>query len=109
VLTRTLGSGYETDAEFYGHDGSIVLQVEAKASEAQTTRLAAAVERHGSLLELPTSAAKEIEYVVDLEPRVLWIVGPGSLDPPLHVFEVHPTSGVDVGFTKVDGLPLPPG
>ena len=108
VLVRKAGSGYETDAEFYAADGTIVLQIEAKASEQQTTRLAQAVERHGSLLELPTSAAKEIEYVVDLEPRFLWIVGPGSIDSPRHVFEVTPTGGLDVGFSRVHALPSPP-
>lgn len=108
MLVRKAGSGYETDAEFYGPDGRIVLQIEAKASHQQTARLAAAVDRQGSLLELPTSMAKEIEYVVDLEPRVLWIVGPGSVDPPLHVFEVSPTGGLDVGFRQIDGLPSPP-
>ena len=108
VLVRKQGSGYETDAEFYGHDGSIVLQIEAKASPTQTAGLASAIADHRSLTDLPTTMAKEIEYVVDLEPACLWIVGPGSVDPPQHVFRVAPTGGIDVGFTPVAQLPDPP-
>ncbi len=76
--------------------------MEAKASQVQTSRLAAAIEAHGELVGLPESAVKEIEYVLDLCPRFLWIVGPGSVDPPLHVYEVS-VSGINAHFKSIAG------
>ena len=37
----------------------------------------------GRLAELPMGTVKEIEYVLDLAPRFLWVVGPGSVDPTI--------------------------
>jgi hypothetical protein len=107
LLAKRAGVTYETDAEFYGDDGAIYLQIEAKASPAQTARLAAAIEAHGSLQDLPASAAKEIEYVLDLSPRYLWVVGPGSVDPPANVYTVQVT-GLNSMFKPVAALPAPP-
>ena len=104
LITKRKGGGFETDVEFYDADGSIHLQIEAKAGARQTEALARAIEEHGGLLELPTAAAKEIEYVLELAPAHLWIVGPGSVDPARHVYEVV-VSGVNATFTAVDGLP----
>jgi len=102
------GAGYETDAEFYDADGSIHLQIEAKASPRQTAALVQAIERHGLLTELPKSAAKEVEYVLDLSPRHLWIVGPGSLDPPQHVYAVERRGDLNAAFTRVNVFPEAP-
>lgn len=107
LIAKRAGTTYETDAEFYDRDGAIHLQIEAKASPAQTARLAAAIERHGSLAELPTTAAKEIEYVLDVSPRYLWVVGPGSIEPPAHVYEVR-VDGLNAVFEPVPDLPAPP-
>ena len=41
--------------------------------------------RAGSLAELPTGTVKEIEYVLDLTPRFLWVLGPSSVDPATHM------------------------
>lgn len=106
LIAKRAGVSYETDAEFYGGDGAIHLQIEAKASAAQTARLAAAIETHGSLRDLPTSAAKEVEYVLDLSPRYLWVVGPGSIEPPAHVYAVD-VRGLNARFESVADLPAP--
>ena len=73
----------------------------------QTEALASAIERHGALKDLPIDAAKEVEYVLDLAPKYLWVVGPGSLDPAAHVYEVKLTSPTNVTFTPRSGLPDP--
>jgi hypothetical protein len=51
-------------------------------------------------------ALKELEYVLDLAPRYLWIVGPGSVDPPTHVFHVT-VDGQNARFERVGALPGP--
>jgi hypothetical protein len=107
LLAKRQGQSFETDAEFYDTDGSIYLQVEAKASGPQTDQLAAAVAAHGQPAELPARAVKEVEYVLDLRPRFLWIVGPGSIDPAIHVFAVE-VSRNNASFTPVEELPPPP-
>lgn len=109
LIAKRAGGTYETDAEFYDHDGRVYLQIEAKASKEQTEALARAIERHGALTELPRGAAKEVEYVLDVAPTYLWVVGPGSVDPALHVYEVAVTGPSNATFTPHDGLPRPPG
>jgi hypothetical protein len=108
LIAKRAGGNYETDAEFYDRHGSVHLQVEAKASQTQTETLAGAIERHGALTELPRSAAKEVEYVLDLAPKYLWVVGPGSVDPAAHVYAVAVTGRTNATFTRQVGLPPPP-
>lgn len=105
LVSRSHGQSYETDAEFYDESGDVFLQIEAKASLTQTNALAAAIRSHGHLSELPGKLAKEIEYVLDIQPQYLWVVGPGSIDPPAHVFRVS-VEGLNATFTAVDDLPL---
>lgn len=107
LIAKRCGQSYETDAEFYAGDGTVHLQIEAKASRRQTETLAAAIVAHGELQDLPETAAKEIEYVLDLQPRFLWVVGPDSVDPPRHVFAVE-VSGNNAKFTATGRLPEPP-
>jgi hypothetical protein len=104
-IVKRAGQAYETDAEFYDPEGSITLQIEAKASPKQTAALAASVERHGRLADLPPSTAKEIEYVLDLAPQHLWVVGPGSIDPPAHVYRVQMLGNGDAALHLVSELP----
>jgi hypothetical protein len=99
VMVKKAGTSYETDAEFYDGAGRIHLQIEAKASERQTAALAESIEAHGLLADLPSSAAKEIEYVLDLFPRYLWVVGPGSLDPPRFIYSVERRGPLNAAFT----------
>jgi hypothetical protein len=106
LISKRAGQGYETDAEFYDADGHIFLQIEAKASRQQTSRLAGEMARAGSLDELPLGTVKEIEYVLDLAPRYLWVVGPGSLDPASHMFKVT-VDGLNARFDPVDVFPVP--
>jgi hypothetical protein len=69
--------------------------------------LAAAMVVHGKLEDLPISAVKEIECVLDLKPPFLWVVGPDCPNPPSHVFEVT-VSGNDVHFSWRPGCLTPP-
>ncbi len=107
LIAKKAGTAYETDAEFYDGD-QVHLQIEAKASEKQTTALARAFEGHGTIDDLPASAAKEVEYVLDLAPRYLWVVGPGSIDPPRHVYMVELLGPLNAAFNRVESMPPPP-
>ena len=106
LISKRAGQGYETDAEFYDADGHIHLQIEAKASTQQTERLAWEMARAGSLAELPTGTVKEIEYVLDLAPRFLWVLGPTRVDPATHMFKVT-VDGLNARFDPVDEFPRP--
>jgi hypothetical protein len=106
LIAKREGQGYETDAEFYDSDGRIHLQIEAKASTQQTEKLAREMARAASLAELPVGTVKEIEYVLDLAPRFLWVVGPGSVDPATHMFKVT-VDGLNARFDSVDAFPEP--
>jgi hypothetical protein len=108
LISKKQGGSYETDAEFYTSSGAVHLQIEAKASAEQTARLAGQIEKHGKLMNLPHTAAKEIEYVLDLSPSYLWIVGPGSIDPPRHVYAVTTDSHINATFAPLAALPEPP-
>lgn len=57
---------------------------------------------------MPANLAKEIEYVLDLAPRYLWVVGPGSIDPAHYVFAVE-VDGLNAVFSPIDDVPRPPG
>lgn len=108
LITKKQGGSYETDAEFYRPDGSLFLQIEAKADQRQTDALAKAIVEHGELSELPTGAAKEIEYVLDISPEYLWVVGPGSVDPARYVYRVRLDGPLNARFEPVPQLPEPP-
>jgi hypothetical protein len=106
AITRLAGTGYETDAEFYGPGEAIWLQVEAKRDARQVDAIAAQLDRAGDLRELPLGTVKEIEYVLELRPAHLWVVGPGSVDPPAHVFRVA-VDGRTARFERLPRLPSP--
>jgi len=106
LISKRAGQAYETDAEFYDADAHIHLQIEAKASMKQTEKLAQEMALAGSLMELPIGTVKEIEYVLDLIPRFLWVVGPGSVDPATHVFKVT-VDGTNARFDPVEEFPDP--
>jgi hypothetical protein len=105
AIARKAGSWYETDAEFYAKDGSIWLQVEAKRDSRQVKSIAAELDRAaGYLHALPTRIAKEIEYVIELRPSYLWLVGPGSIDPARDIFSVS-VDGRTARFDRLSDLP----
>lgn len=106
LITKKKGTSYETDVEFY--DGEAIhLQVEVKASGAQVARIVKQLDQSGSLMDLPTTVVKEIEYVLDLQPRILWVVGPGSVERNLHVYAVGAVNG-NATFSALDSLPPAP-
>jgi hypothetical protein len=104
LLTKKRGGTYETDVECYDVNQRLVLQIEAKKDPQQVERLASQIYRAGSLGALPTGSAKEIEYVLDLSPQYLWIVGPGSIDPATHIFAVT-VEGLDAAFKPLSDVP----
>lgn len=106
LISKRRGQAYETDAEFYDGSGSLHLQIEAKASTQQTEKLAREMAHAGSLADLPIGTVKEIEYVLDLAPRFLWVVGPGSVDPATHMFKVT-VDGLNARFDPIDDFPGP--
>ena len=100
------GQRYETDAEFYGPTGALELQIEAKSRPNQVEKLATQIDQAHRLRRMPMEVAKEIVYVLELKPKCLWIVGPGSIDPPLHVFHVQVTD-TDASFERLQSLRSP--
>lgn len=107
LISKQAGKTYETDAEFYAPDGRIHLQVEAKAQPDQVAKIVRQLDEAASLSELPANTVKEIEYVLDLRPRYLWIVGPGSVDLAKHVYAVE-VDDLNATFEALPQLPPPP-
>ncbi|MEO6207210.1 MAG: hypothetical protein ABIP77_04575 [Candidatus Limnocylindrales bacterium] len=105
AILRRAGSSYELDLEFVV-DGVRLLHGEAKTKPAEVERMAAEIERVGAVEGLPAATIKEIEYGLDLAPRFLWVMGPGTIDPPRHVFEVLRTEG-RVELRRAADLPVP--
>jgi hypothetical protein len=99
LVHRREGGSYETDAEFYNSDGTIALQIEAKKNPHDVAVLVSAIKSAHRLSELQPKTCKEIEYVLDLAPAQLWVVGPGSISPALHVFDVV-VNGLDATFVE---------
>lgn len=107
LLIKRAGASYETDVEFFDASGALFLQIEAKKDARQVDRLAAQLDAASSLAALPSGTAKEIEYVLDLRPRYLWVVGPGTVDPAPHIFEVR-VEGLDAAFARLSRFPRMP-
>jgi hypothetical protein len=95
-----------TGAEFPAADGSVHLQIEAKRERQLTRRLATAIDASGRLSALPRDFAREIEHIVPVGPRYLWLVGPNTIDPACHVFRVR-VDGDDATFHRIDTVPAP--
>lgn len=107
LISKKQGGSYETDVEIYDSAGALHLQIEAKKDAPQVARICRQLDAAGSLAELPPGSAKELEYVMDLAPRFLWIVGPGTVDPAPHIYSVV-VSGLDAQFRKVSTIPPAP-
>lgn len=108
ALHKEKGQSYETDAEFYDADGNVYLHLEVKKNAASAEKIVEDIHRSWKLGDMPDPAVKELEYVLDIRPKYLWIVGPGSVDPEEAVYEVS-MEGEDARFKVVDSLPPPPG
>jgi hypothetical protein len=69
--------------------------------------MATALDRTGELERLPVETVKEIEYVLDLAPRALWLVGPGTTEPATHVYEVR-MHDLHATFHRIPNVPVAP-
>ena len=107
LLFKKKGGWYETDAEFYDVEGNLYLHVEVKKTITETEKLVRGLERTSKLTDLSKNHAKELEYVLDLEPKYLWIVGPNSVDPEKYVYSVSVVD-LDARFEPLKNLPKPP-
>jgi hypothetical protein len=68
--------------------------------------MADAIDRFGELSEMPAAVAKEIEYVLELQPQYFWLVGPGTVDPERHVWRVR-IDGLTATFGPIGKVPSP--
>jgi hypothetical protein len=107
LISKRAGQRYETDAEFCDVDGGLYLHVEVKTWSEQVEHIVAQLDTAAELRALPRSTVKELEYVLDLAPSYLWIVGPGAVDPPAHVFRMT-VAGMNASFERREGLPPAP-
>lgn len=107
LINKTRGAMFETDAEFLDGDGNVYLHIEAKKNARQVAVIAKQLNDSGTLAELPPSTVKEIEYVLDLRPRFLWLVGPGSIEPALFIYAVQ-INDLNAKFDRIDAFPHPP-
>lgn len=104
ILTRRAGGSYEIDAAFPSGGGDRTrLLIEAKAQPREVARWAAAIDGGASPADLVEIGFKEVEYVLELRPQVLWLVGPGSVDPATHVWEVT-VDGVEATFDSLSDV-----
>jgi hypothetical protein len=102
-VTKKAGQSYESDAEFYAADGSVELHVEAKKAHEEVNHIATTIENCRTFAELPMNCKKELEYVLDLAPRHLWLVAPGCVEPERYVYAVR-VEGLQVEFRQISGL-----
>jgi len=107
LVTKRRGQRFETDAEFFGVGDAVFLQVEAKKSRPEVESIARQLEVRKDLGALSDGPRKELEYVLELRPRFLWLVGPGLVEPEQFVYEVE-VSENDARFKRIDCLPPPP-
>jgi len=104
LIHRKAGGGFETDAEFYAPDGSIFLHIEAKRTAAETEKVHQGLRRSGKLSDAAVNVVKELEYVLDLKPAYLWVVGPGSIDPENGLYRVN-VRDLEAKFTPIKTFP----
>ncbi|HZP27305.1 MAG TPA: hypothetical protein VFB90_09710, partial [Dehalococcoidia bacterium] len=101
-VTKKRGQSYETDAEFYAEDGSVELHIEAKRAPLAISRIVKDINESGTFNDLPLGSKKELEYVLDVAPRHLWLVAPGSVDPNEYVYALE-LNGLQARFRRLDG------
>lgn len=106
LVTRRAGGSYEIDVCFpSAGDEQPLLLVEAKAEPRDIARWALAIDAGATATELIAVGFKEVEYVLELAPRHVWLVGPGTVDPARHVWAVM-VDRLDVHFTRVSDVPV---
>jgi hypothetical protein len=102
-ITKKRGQSYETDAEFYAEDGCVQLHIEAKRAPLELSRIVKNIDESNTFSNLPLACKKELEYVLDVAPRHLWLVAPGSVDPDEYVYATE-VSGLQARFRRLNGL-----
>jgi hypothetical protein len=83
VLTKKKGQSFETDAEFHMQDCTVFLLIEAKSSRSEVDKVVKSITNPQNQAPL-----KEYENILALHPKWLWFVGPGTVDPAIHIFMV---------------------
>jgi hypothetical protein len=106
LINKKKGVSFETDAEFYDADGNIHLHIEGKKDAKQVFAIATQLSEPSTVVELSPNTLKEIEYVLDLRPRFLWLVGPGTVDPATFIYSVR-TGGLNARFKQLANFPGP--
>lgn len=81
-----------------------MLLIEAKADPRAVARWAAAIDVGATPAQLIGIGFKEVEYVLELEPEHLWLVGPGTVDPAAHVWAVT-VDGLAAEFRRLAQVP----
>lgn len=102
-VTKKAGQSYESDAEFYAVDGTVELHIEAKKAPREVSHIAHTIEKCRTFTELPIDCKKELEYVLDLAPKHLWLVAPGCIDPERFIYAVR-LQGLHPEFQPIEGL-----
>lgn len=108
LVTKRKGQTFEADSIFYDADARPYLHIEVKAEPAAIRRMAQVIDAYQELHRLPTRVLKEVEYVLDLVPKYLWLVGPGTVDPEMHVWRVDGTTMERMLFERMKCLPVAP-
>jgi len=120
LCRKKKGQSYESDAEFYdlgpatpikpglnrGANRQICLQVEAKKSQREIKKIVEAIDSTINGTLVGDRVPKELEYVLDLKPKYLWLVAPGLIDPPRHVYKVE-VNGIRATFSWQERIPRP--
>lgn len=94
-------------ARFDADDGKAHLLIEARPDRQSVRRLATALDASGSLKRLRPDVAAELAHVATIRPAYLWIVGPSTIDPAVHVFRIEPDDVDGAHFTRVPSVPVP--
>lgn len=105
LISKRVGGSYEVDAAFRVHASMRPwLLIEVKKEAPKVAAWAAAIDAAATATELVELGFKEVEYVLELDPAHLWLVGPGTVDPATHVWVVR-ASVLNVSFERLDDLP----
>lgn len=108
LVNRHASGSVHTDVAFAAADGAVHLQIKSLGDRQRTRRLATALDACGRRSGMTHELEREFDAALAGRPRFLWLVGPNSIDPARHVFELSFTDG-DVRFTRVDAVPVPAG
>jgi hypothetical protein len=61
------------------------------------------IEHCRAFADLPMLCQKELEYVLDVAPKYLWLVSPGCVDPEQYVYAVR-VQGKQAEFSPIANL-----